>query len=462
VEARQTERSSRRRGAFAPWPRVALLLAVLGLLGTTGCATYSDRMLDATKSADAGDFAKSIELVEKAAKLDSDGSMPDKWKSETALAVLERATLLQALGETAKSQRNFQAADKELEFLDLAGDTVGNIAKYTFSDSAAKYSASPAEKLSLNSFNMLNYLSEGNLSGARVEARRFTVMRTYLNDYDGKHVYGTMGAYLAGFTMEKLGELSSAMRYYDEALGERRLSTLEVPVVSLAELTTYRGRNINSLLAKTNAKPASKEEGEILVMVNVGRVPHKVPERMPIGLAVGVAGAFIAGDIAVLGYTAGKFVVFPSLADSPSGIKDPALRIDEALVPLELISHIGGEIRREYEKIKPQIIGAAISRMIVRAAAAEAVRAGTRAGTDNAAAAMVAALFTELTLTALDKPDTRSWMFLPNRVFAYRARVQPGTHQIQVQLGTGSTGLYTREVDVQAGGYATVVVTAPR
>ena len=76
----------------------------------------------------------------------------------------------------------------------------------------SKYSASPTEKLSLNSYNMLNYLADGDLAGARVEARRFTVMRTYLEDYDDKHVYGTLGSYLAGFTMEKLGEASSAMR----------------------------------------------------------------------------------------------------------------------------------------------------------------------------------------------------------------------------------------------------------
>ncbi len=462
MQARSFGRWSRPRGAETPWPRLALLVTLLGLLGTTGCATYSDRMLEATQAADAGDYEKSLDLVEKAAKLDGDGGMPDKWKSETALGVLERATLLQALDRAKESERNFQAADKELEYLDLSGDAAGTIGKWAFSDSSGKYSASAAEKLSLNSFNMLNYLSTGDLSGARVEARRFTVMRTYLENYDSEHVYGTMGAYLAGFVMEKRGEYSSAMRYYDEALAGRQLSSLEAPVVAMAKETTYRGPNVKKLLASTKPALGSPDDGELLVVVSVGRVPHKVPERIPIGMAVGLAGSFIVGDIAVLGYTAGKFVVFPGLVDTPSSIKDPALRIGERLVPLELLSHVGGEIRQEYERLKPRIIGAAISRMIVRAAAAEAVRAGTRAGTDNAALGMLAAVATELTLVAMDKPDTRSWMFLPDRVYAYRARVPAGTHRVQVQLGTGSTGLYVREVDVEKGGFAVVVVTAPR
>ena len=66
--------------------------------------------------------------------------------------------------------------DDALELLDLAKDTAGEIGKYMFSDSATKYKTTPTEKLSLNAINLINYLAQGDLEGATIEAKRFTVM----------------------------------------------------------------------------------------------------------------------------------------------------------------------------------------------------------------------------------------------------------------------------------------------
>ena len=112
-----------------------------------------------------------------------EGQLPEKFNSDTALAVLERATLEQALSEFQKSARDFGVGDQELQLLDIANDTAGTIGKYFFSDSSTKYKASPVEKLSLNGFNLMNYLALGQMTGASVEARRFTVMRNYLNEF---------------------------------------------------------------------------------------------------------------------------------------------------------------------------------------------------------------------------------------------------------------------------------------
>jgi hypothetical protein len=50
--------------------------------------------------------------------------------------------------------------------------------------------------------------------------------------------------------------------------------------------------------------------------MNVGRVPYKVPERMPIGLAIGLGATWITGNTAVLEHSALKFVIYPELAPS--------------------------------------------------------------------------------------------------------------------------------------------------
>lgn len=462
---RPRPRAAPAAGPFPPAARVGparrgwAVVVAIALATSTGCATYSDRLDTARRSVTAGDYGAGIGALDKVIDVDDPSQLPDTFSSDTALAVLERATLKQATEQWGSSARDFQTADKELELLDITNDTVGDIGRYVFSDSATKYRSSPVEKLSLNAFNMLNYLARGDLAGARVETRRFTVMRRYLEDADAGRAHVAFGSYLAGFTMERLGEYGSAMRYYDEALQERRFESLRAPVARLAQLTSYRGKRIGTLLAEAGPAPAVDDDRpELLVVVSTGRVPHKVPERMPIGAAIGIAGTYISGDPAVLGYTAMKFVVYPELVPSETVIRGVEVRVDGRGAPLELASHVGGEIRREYEALKPRIIGAALSRMIVRAAAAEGMRQAGRE--DSEGLGWVLALLTEGLLVAADKPDTRSWIFLPDEVRVHRSRLSPGRHQITV--GLGGADARSETIDLAPGDFAVVVVTAPR
>ena len=438
---------------------ISIVLVVVLFGVAPGCATYSDRMKGARSEVTRGNYKGGIDAVDKIIGVNAPDKMPTRFKSETALAVLERATLKQAIDDFGSSATDFEAADKNLELLDIANDTVGEIGKYMFSDSSTKYRSSPVEKISLNSFNMMNYLAQGNLSGSRVEARRFTVMQNYLNDTDPQKPHAAFGSYLAGFTMERLGEYGSAMRYYDEALQIRNFNSLRGPVARLATLTNYRGKAIKKFLAENPTKPsASQKEADLLVVVSIGRVPHKEPKRMPIGAAIGIAGTWISGDPAVLGYTVTKVVVYPELVPSEQVIRKASIKIDGRAESLELASELGVEIQREYDAMKPKIIGAALSRMIVRAAAAEGARQAGKQS--DQALGWVAALLTEATLVAMDKPDTRSWIFLPNRVYLHRSKIPPGEHEIAVNLGPG--GIRSQKIKVQAGGFSVVVVTAPR
>lgn len=437
----------------------SLFVALVCAAVLPGCATYSDRMGEAHRQIAVADYAGGIETIDGLMDVEDAQALPDEFDSDQALGALERATLKQALGEWDSSARDFQAADKELEVLDLTSDPVGTLGRYVYSDSSTKYRASPTEKLALNSFNMMNYLAQGDLRGARVEARRFTVMRTFLRDLDPKLDTGAAGAYLAGFTMEHLGETTPAMRYYDEALQLGGLDSLTAPVHRLADRSPYRGERLESFLAETSAGPTPRDDqGELLILVNVGRVPFKVPKRMPVGAAIGLAGSWISGNPDVLGYSVFKVVVYPDLSDVPSVLGTPQVSIDDEPVELEQVSDLAAAIRNEYEAIKPQIIGAALSRMIVRAAAAEAARAG--GNQQGSGLGWALALLVEGAMVALDKPDTRSWNFLPARVLAYRGFLDAGSHQIRV--GAGADPGSTHEVTVEPGGFGVLVVTAPR
>jgi tetratricopeptide (TPR) repeat protein len=450
------ERVVRRRSS------VALLGALLLVLGGSGCATYSDRMEKAHVAAAAGDYTASERVVNKLVGVKKSDELPDEFKGDRALALLERASIKQATSRYDDSARDFQVADKELEFLDLTNDTIGSIGKYIYSDSSGKYKSSATEKLALNTYNMMNYLAEGKLSGARVEARRFTVMRSYLNSLTPDSAYGAAGSYLAGFVMEQLDEYGSAMRYYDEAMQVRPLESLRDPVNRLAPLTNYRGTKLSALIEPGRSGELPKNFGELLVVVNLGRVPHKEPKRIPIGAAVGLAGAFISGNPDVLGHSVAKVVVYPGLVESPNKVTQASLLVDGQPAPLELVADFAVEIRQEYEELLPRIIGAAISRMIVRAVAAEGVRQGAQGGGASSGVAFLAAILTEFTLVAMDKPDTRSWQFLPEKVHIYRHALPAGTHRVEVQLGPGNQGTVTREVEIRPGAFVAVIITEPR
>lgn len=525
-------------------------LAASVIFCSLGCATYSDRTAAAREALQRGDLAGSEKQLNKFLKVRRSEDLPTRSKKNFELVILERATVLQAGGKYELSARDFGAADKQLELLDIAKDTAGKIGKYIYSDSATKYKTSPTEKLSLNAMNLCNYLAQGDLNGAKVEAKRFTVMRNYMRDYDPEHEHLAFGSYLAGFVYEKLGNPNEALRYYEEALQEREFSTLRDVLPGLAASGSYRGERIKDYLPpdvapsapavtpkptpkpkpdpdpspkaepvapkpeadadakskpKSLAKPADptptadpptaaapvqrpkasselgsiavsthswapsmlaprSKGGEILVVSKVGRVPYKVPERIPIGLAIGLAGAFVTGDTTLLEYGMFKFVVYPELVPGGSLFETASVRIDGHSIGTDIASDLTTEIIAEYEDLKPKIIGAALTRMITRAAAAEGARAaGKQAEGAGALVGFLAAAAVEGTLVALDKPDTRSWTTLPARVLVSRAATPAGSHRVEVTVsGPGGREIRTVEVTVPEGGFVVLDVTTLR
>jgi hypothetical protein len=99
-------------------------------------------------------------------------------------------------------------------------------------------------------------------------------------------------------------------------------------------------------------------------------------------------------------------------------------------------------------------------RMIARAAAAESSR--HLVGKEKRSTGELAALATEAALAVLDKPDTRSWTFLPAHVFVCRAVAKPGRHEIRVELHGKVRQTRTIEVEVPQEGYSVIVITEPR
>src|SRR4051812_107553 len=156
----------------------ALLVLPLLIPGAAGCASHSDHTKAARSALDAGNAQKALELYNKRLEVDDAKDLPKNVGGDNTVLILDRAMILQQLQNYKLSSRDLEVADKQIEVLDFSRKAIDDIGKYLFSDSTGPYKAPFYEKLLINTQNMLNYLQQQDLNGARIEARRLAVMQS--------------------------------------------------------------------------------------------------------------------------------------------------------------------------------------------------------------------------------------------------------------------------------------------
>ena len=400
--------------------------------------------------------------------------LPAKMQSDDALLVLDRASIEQSVKRWQLSEADFQAADKAIDMLDLAHNVGDSIGEYVFSGSSGKYRAPPYEKLLINTLNMLNYLELGDLNGAKIEARRLAVLQRYFADslHEGDNAILGLGGLLAGFTFEKGGDAGEALHWYDEAIGFSPYPWLRGPLRTLMGQSSYSTPRLRDLVNGTPGVPAPPVEndvigegargdtGDVLVVVGYGRVPIKIPNRVPIGLALTlVAGGISPENAAAANRLAAQGLVtwvnYPSLGPEHGGYALPEVAVDGSFVQLTEAVDVTSQVREEWKKIEGKIILSAITRLIARVAVGQGIQ---KAG-GNGVVGVLASLGAQATLTALDTPDTRSWETLPARVAVARFRLPVGDHPIDLRV----RGVVRHEIlHVQKGGWTTISLMALR
>ena len=433
-------------------------LAALALLA--GCASHSEHMLPVRTALDAGQPHEALRLLSDAMDVKTEMDLPKDLGSENSLYILDRGSIHQSVAQFDASKRDLETADKAVDMLDLAHGAGDSIGEYVFSGSSGKYQAPPHEKLLINTLDMLNYLEKRDLDGARVEARRLAVMQRYISEqaHEGDSAALGLGAFLAGFTFEKSNQVDEALRWYDQALEFTGFHSLRDPVRALLPLSQYRSPRLKDVEASAGPAPRSLDEtgeGEIVFVVGYGRVPPKVAERVPIGLALTwFSGALAPGDVAAANRIAAQGLVtwinFPTLGREQGEYAIPAATLDGRYVQLEQAVDVAHEVRAEWKKIEGKIIVSAITRLIPRYAAGQVVNA---AAGEHSLLGLILSLGTQATLTALDTPDTRSWETLPARVAIARVRVPAGKHAVRIDA---RGFVRTVNVEVDKGGWAVV------
>jgi hypothetical protein len=441
---------------------VSLVLAGLSA-GATGCASYSDHTKVARTALDAGNARRAADAYNKLLGVKSDADLPPDLKGDKVVQVLERSTILQQLENYPMSSRDLEVSDKNIEMLDFSHSTMDDVSKFIFTDDAGPYQSPPYEKLMINTINMLNYLVRGDLNGARIEARRYAVMNQYLseNKKQGKNMTGP-GSYLAGFVFEKSKQPGEALRYYDEALAYASYPSLRDPVRRLSKLDAYRTPRLTEMIGKAEVETAAPpdDSAELLIVVNYGRVPAKIPQRVPIGLALTLASGALspessarANALAAQGLV--TWVNFPTIETPKITYGFATGYVDRQPVALDNVVAIDLETAKAWKENLGVIVASAITRMITRVIAGEATRKVAGGGVGG----LLLSLGTQATMTAVDTPDTRSWSTLPARIAVTRVRVPAGKHTVELE----ARGARKRqEVDLKPNDWAVVNLTILR
>ncbi len=470
--------------SFGRWRQAAVrgrwgaLLLSASLWALSGCAGHSALTAEARSALDAGDPEGALRLLNEQLEVDRAEDLPESIEGDTSLLLLDRAMVLQQLGRTELSSRDLEVCDKKVELLDLSRGTADELGKYLFSDDTGPYKAPAYEKLMINTANLINYLVRGDLSGARVEARRLAIMQRYLKENeDPSDALLAPGSYLSGFVFEKSGKAQEALRYYDEALQSGDLPSLHPAIRRLAEQATFRTPRLTQILdankspltppsetadtnppsAATAPQAAAQSPAEVLVIVQYGRVPAKEAERVPIGLALTyAAGAISPQDAAQANALAAQGLVtwvnYPVLGKARGQYGRPGFALDGQWQSLDGVVSVDEAARSAWERNRGAVVAAAITRMISRVVAGEAVRRASGEGLTG----LLLSLGTQATMTAVDTPDTRSWATLPARIAIGRAEVAPGEHWIVLE----ARGVrHKQKVTVTAGGWAVVNLT---
>jgi hypothetical protein len=446
--------------------RITRAIVWMCTLCTVGCAGYSDRTRDARAALDAGRTRDAVALFNERLGVKTDKELPTDLKGEKVLFVLERSVALQALNDYELSSRDLEVADKQVEVLDFTRGTLDDISKFMFSDDSGPYQAPAYEKLMINTLNIVNYLTRGDLNGARVEARRLAVMQQFVTEHEAKGAaVGAPGSYLAGFTFERSHEPGEALRFYDEALQYGTYQSLVEPVARLAKLDAYRTDRIKKLLASSAPGQAAvadsaDDSAEVLVVVGYGRVPSKRAERIPIGLALTLASSDLsptsraqANRLAAQGLV--TWINFPTLPKPTRQYALPSFTVDRRPMPIEGLVAVDSEAVDAWRATKGKMIASAITRLITRVVAGEVARQATGGGTLG----LLASLGTQITMTATDTPDTRSWSTLPARIAVGRVRVPAGQHVIDLSINGEHK---QKSVNLTKGGWVVLNLTVLR
>ncbi len=447
-----------------PRGRAALrwLLAAGALVALGACASYTTRMSDLRQAASGGRLDEALREIDEHAR-------PGEL-----LYHLERGTLLHQAQDYQASNQEFDRAERLVEELYTISLSRRGLT-FLLNDEVEPYAGETFEASYLHYYRILNFLALGDDAEAAVEARRLSQRLATLRESGMPPAADDpFLEYLAGTIAESQGEWNDALVSYRLALGawarvaqqggeqpppwlsqdlRRAARALGVSLESLGDST---------LMAYAGAPPATEAEptarGDLLVLFEVGWVPHKVSRHLRVPIFEsdpdweGEDGASRAGPVLAerwRGYSRSgvwssepvrvKYfldVAVPELVrDTQSAVTACRIILDAGgktavqsspdAVPAVLVADLARRVEETFQAAEIGMLAKTLARALIKYGLHQQTR--KRGGE-------LLGLLTNLVGVATEKADTRSWLTLPAYICAARIHLPLGEHTLRMEL----------------------------
>ena len=376
---------------------------------------------------------------------------------DKALYLLEKARIEQIRNDRSSSIKDFDRVLGEVRSYDekaiiSASDLSAKTAAIITNENAIPYYPAGFERVFLHTFQALNFLAEGQIESAGVEARRAnSIQQKLLDGYEnelrtlGKKAesnridfnqtqsaidqqLGSMKTstsslknsfqnaysfFISGMIYEALGQPNDAYIDYKKALeiypSNRYLAESVMKTAMLLNMKDDAVSFIQSVggYVSTIDRKSSRENGELIVMYEEGFVP----QRQEIKLDLPIPTGFISF----------AFPIYENLNSYGQAIE--LVEDSISLGKGEFICDVGLLAAKALEETAPviavrQLLRAVMKTIIQKQAHDELGLPGT----------IFASLYTILS----ERADLRSWYTLPDKVQILHISLPPGDHQIEL------------------------------
>jgi hypothetical protein len=347
------------------------------------------------------------------------------------LALLDKGMILHSAGRYEESIVVLAQADKLSQQLDVV--SVSEEAKTLLSNERERaYRGEDFEKLMISVLQALNYTELGKDEDALVEVRRVNE-RLHKMIVDEKKPYQQLAIarYLGGVLWEDQGDWDAAFIDYQAAQKlQPDLASLAEPLVRLAKKTERNDayRELKAKYPDVVDRPLGKDEGQVVVVVEAGLSPIKVSgQREYRGPKI-------------------ELIPVPQYRDRWPP-RYASVQIGERVETAVTVTSLGAVAKVHLDD--------RIGRMILKAAATTAVKAGIASGIGKATNSTELGVLSFLLLSLTNQPDLRSWLSLPADFQLARFRLPAGRYPVSVTLDGGPT---KQEVEVRPHRVSVVIV----
>ncbi len=423
------------RGAAARlgWPCAAACLAALA-----GCATFSDTIQSTERSLAQQQFKAALAEYEKL----------KPGPADRVLYLMNTGMLERMCGDYDASTRTLESAKGQIEQL-RALSLREQALSVTVNDATKSFIGEDYEQVMVNNFLALNYLEQGQLDAARIEALQVDVLLREKQQRTSKgnpYQEDAFARYLSGIVYEDESEWSDAMIAYRKAyeayskqlktFGVAMPETLKHDLIRLADrmgITDEAKRYRDEFkIDQTMSEADLLEHGEVIFIVNAGLAPLK--REKAVTAPNPATGRIIR-------------VAVPDYRPRGHAFSYASLSADSASARTSRVENVEGIAMKTLDSEMAGITARAIARAIAKDTLAGAAAAS--GGNNNSGGAALFGLAVNLAGVFTERADTRSWFTLPGEIHLARLALPPGEYKLKVELhGKDERVLDSKEIKI--------------